>query len=71
MEAVRYVRTHASRFKVSPGRIGFMGFSAGGFTAVGGRAKLAAFYSGAPGSADYATLNPHLWAYWSSQSGKK
>jgi acetyl esterase/lipase len=35
LEAVRYVRTHASRFKVSPNRIGFMGFSAGGFTAVG------------------------------------
>jgi len=35
LEAVRYVRTHASRFKVSPDRIGFVGFSAGGFTAVG------------------------------------
>ena len=35
LEAVRYVRIHASRFKVSPHRVGFMGFSAGGFTAVG------------------------------------
>jgi acetyl esterase/lipase len=35
LEAVRYVRAHASQFKVSPDRIGFMGFSAGAFTAVG------------------------------------
>lgn len=35
LEAVRYVRTHASEFKVSPDRIGFMGFSSGGYTATG------------------------------------
>ncbi len=30
MTAVRYVRQHAAALKVSPSRIGFMGFSAGG-----------------------------------------
>ena len=35
LDAVRYIRTHAARFNVSPDRIGFMGFSAGAFTAVG------------------------------------
>jgi acetyl esterase/lipase len=35
LEAVRYVRAHASQWKISPDRIGFMGFSAGGYTAVG------------------------------------
>jgi acetyl esterase/lipase len=35
LEAVRYLRSHAARWKISPDRIGFMGFSAGGYTAVG------------------------------------
>jgi acetyl esterase/lipase len=35
MEAVRYVRTHADEFHISPNRIGFMGFSAGAVTVVG------------------------------------
>jgi len=35
LEAVRYIRKHAAEFKVSPDRIGFMGFSSGAFTAVG------------------------------------
>ena len=35
LEAVRYLRVHASQLKISPDRIGFMGFSAGGFTAEG------------------------------------
>jgi acetyl esterase/lipase len=35
LEAVRYLRAHASQSKISPDRIGFMGFSAGGFTAAG------------------------------------
>ena len=34
LEAVRYVRAHASQWKIAPDRIGFMGFSAGGYTAV-------------------------------------
>jgi acetyl esterase/lipase len=35
IEAVHYVRAHASELEISPDRIGFMGFSAGAFTAVG------------------------------------
>jgi acetyl esterase/lipase len=35
LEAVRYVRAHATQWKISPDRVGFMGFSAGGYTAVG------------------------------------
>jgi acetyl esterase/lipase len=35
LEAVRYLRAHASQLKISRDRIGFMGFSAGGFTAAG------------------------------------
>jgi acetyl esterase/lipase len=35
LEAVRYLRAHASQLKISPDRIGLMGFSAGGFTAAG------------------------------------
>jgi len=30
LTAVKYVRTHASDYKIDPGKIGFMGFSAGG-----------------------------------------
>ena len=35
LEAVRYVRAHASQWKISADRIGFVGFSAGAYTAVG------------------------------------
>jgi acetyl esterase/lipase len=35
LEAVRYLRAHAAQFKIAPNRIGFMGFSAGAFTATG------------------------------------
>ena len=35
LEAVRYVRTHAAQWHLSPDRIGFIGFSAGAYTAVG------------------------------------
>jgi len=31
MSALRYVRAHADEFRVDPRRVGFMGFSAGGF----------------------------------------
>jgi acetyl esterase/lipase len=32
LEAIRYVRTHAAQYGLSPNRIGMMGFSAGAFT---------------------------------------
>jgi acetyl esterase/lipase len=35
LEAMRYVRTHASQWGISPNRIGIMGFSAGAITAIG------------------------------------
>jgi len=35
LEAVRYVRKHASTFNINPDRIGIMGFSAGGTVAAG------------------------------------
>jgi acetyl esterase/lipase len=35
LEAVRYVRAHTQQWKISPDRIGFMGFSAGAYTAIG------------------------------------
>jgi acetyl esterase/lipase/lysophospholipase L1-like esterase len=34
-KAVEYVRTHATDFKIDPKRIGFMGFSAGGYVTMG------------------------------------
>jgi acetyl esterase/lipase len=58
LEAVRYIRAHASQWKISPDRIGFMGFSAGGYTAVGVALKaddlsrpnlIALIYGGMPG----------------------
>jgi acetyl esterase/lipase len=35
LTAMIYVRTHASEYHISPGRIGFMGFSAGGTVTMG------------------------------------
>jgi acetyl esterase/lipase len=35
LEAVRDVRTHAVQWRLSPNRIGIMGFSAGAATAIG------------------------------------
>jgi acetyl esterase/lipase len=35
LDAVRYVRQHAAQFKISPHRIGMLGFSAGATTAIG------------------------------------
>jgi acetyl esterase/lipase len=58
LEAVRYIRAHASQWKISPDRIGFMGFSAGGYTAVSVAFKannlsrpnlIALIYGGMPG----------------------
>ena len=34
LDAIRYVRTHAAQFQIDPQRIGFIGFSAGGMTAM-------------------------------------
>jgi acetyl esterase/lipase len=47
--ALRYVRTHAREFGVSPGRIGIMGFSAGGHLA---STAATHFDSGNPSAAD-------------------
>jgi acetyl esterase/lipase len=34
LAAIRYLRTHAAALRIDPGRIGFIGFSAGGITAM-------------------------------------
>ena len=35
LEAIRYVRSHASQWRISPERIGIIGFSAGAYTSLG------------------------------------
>lgn len=42
IEAMKYVRSHASQFKIDPKKIGFMGFSAGGTVTVGAGTKYSA-----------------------------
>lgn len=34
LEAIRYIRTHSSTWRISPNRIGIMGFSAGAYTSL-------------------------------------
>ncbi|MDN3657263.1 GDSL-type esterase/lipase family protein [Ferruginibacter paludis] len=58
LKAVAYVRTHAAEYNISPKRIGFMGFSAGGTVTMG-----AVFNSTAADRPDFAApVYPYITA---------